>query len=229
MKKVARIICTLISVVTLSLLLAFALSPDDAVVAENVKNLDGTWRVYASTNGGVTALVENEFLVLENGQAVDYRDGAQYVTSAYTVDGDKLDLADLKQTYHIAEQSANCMRLYQSENTFLQLVRAPGIVAEEYDLSTDVLSGRWDITYRPKENQAMLEQLGFEDDIIFVYRNGAPDPAMQANWTTNEAGYLCVAAMGKELRLYKIDDTAIVMVERTGDVGSVWELTPVAE
>ena len=96
----------------------------------------------------------------------------------------------------------------------------------DLELKTDVLKGRWNVVFRPKENHGELEQIEFVDDSLRFYRNGASEPAMEAAWNSNEKGWLCVATMGKEFRLCKIDDTALVMVEQVGDVGFVWEMAP---
>jgi len=188
--------------------------------------LEGTWKVAAK--GKASVLSEDEYIVFEGDTAVNYRSGSPYASSAYTLkdakDGNhfKLTLGDLNRGYTLLALTENYIRLYESKDVYMDLVRYADAQMRPLPIEQGLEAGAWDVAYRATDKQGLREQLVFEAGKLYVYRNGAQETAMTAAYTMDADGLLLVPELGKQMQCVPLTDDVLFLVET--DTGMIWEL-----
>lgn len=227
-KKIIWIVCAIVIVAALAAMLIFALggkSGGNAGGSEAAPvDLSGTWKVAAYFNEGQPEIVDNEYMVFADGKAVDYRDGAEYVSSAYSVDAaNELSLKDISRTYHLDSKTPNCISLYENPNTYIELIRYPNADMSALSFDAALLSGQWDIAYRRTDKSFDGDYLLFEDGTISQFSASANSIVATADFEV-QGNRLVVSAWGKDMVVYPLSDTVILMVELSENSGFIWEI-----
>ncbi len=222
-KKLIYVIWGIIVVVALAVMLIFALSGDITTKQQEV-NIFGTWRVVSYVNNGVASLVEDEFIVFNGEQAFLYRDNNNkpYASSLYEIDASLLmELPEISRKYTIEPKSENHIRLYESAEIYLYLIRYPNENMSAIEVDNSVVTGKWNVTYRDTAHPIENEYLVFEDGKMLDYRNNDETPVatMEYTWNQND---IVIPTINKTMVLHIISENEIVFIET--DTGFIWEL-----
>ena len=222
-RKSVYLICGVILVAAIAALLAFVVSGNNT--PENAEfDVAGTWRVVTYVTGEGATLIDKEFMVFTDGQAKAYRDsGAEpYASSSYSVDSTMtLEMPEVSKKYTIDRRSDNHIRLYESAETYMYLIRYPNADMSEATIDTAVVTGKWNVVYRDTDSPIADEYLVFENGQMHDYRgNGeAPAATMDYVWDGNQ---IVISSINKTMTLHIISDTEIAFIET--DTGFIWEL-----
>lgn len=220
-KKVIIGVVAAVVVIAIAALLVFVFSVKNG---ENAFNLSGIWKVVTNVNDGVVSIPQNEYMVFNEGEASDYRDGSteSYVTSSYKITGEVLELPDISRTYHIAQQAEEYISLYTNDNTFMTLVKAENesILNDSFDSQS--ISGKWNVTYRPTDKPIVNEYLVFDDGMLTDFRDNAEEPTIEAEYEWND-NIIKAPALGIEMMGARVATNKIVLIDI--NEGYVWLLT----
>ena len=220
-KKVIIGVAAAVVVIAIAALLVFVFSGKNG---ENTFNLSGIWKVVTNVNDGVVSIPQNEYMVFNEGEASDYRDGSTepYVTSSYKITGEVLELPDISRTYHIAQQTEGYISLYTNDNTFMTLVKAENesILNDSFDSQS--ISGKWNVTYRPTDKPIVNEYLVFDDVMLADYRDNAEEPTIEAEYEWND-NIIKAPALDIEMMGARVATNKIVLIDI--NEGYVWLLT----
>ncbi len=222
-KKTLLIIGGAIALIAVIVLAIFAFSGEKEEAAMNI-NLEGTWKVAVYNNGNMT-IVDNEFMVFDEKTAKDYRgnNAEPFVSSNYTIDSNKLTLPDISKSYTIDRRTENYIRLYESQDTFLELIRYKNSDMSAIEVDPNLMSGKWDIVYRNTDKPYSGSYLFFENGMIEQYQAGSNDPVASANYEIDDS-HLVVDGWGKDMVIYQVNESTVVLVELASDKGFIWEL-----
>lgn len=224
-KKIFVGIGSVFVVVVLAAMILFATSGGESAAAEPaLMNLDGTWKVVSSVQGGAVTLPEEEYLVFAEGKVEAYRDGESIAVSGYELSASNypnlsLQMPDISREYVVEVHTDHAIRLYENRTSYMEL-----ILWEEEEFvhkAETAVIGRWKVAYRNTAEPIAEEEIAFTGDVLSDYRNGETEPAARATYYWNESGNLCVDALGVEMRCYPQSDVLYFVEVATG---YVWEL-----
>lgn len=225
-KNVMYIVCSVVVLVLLVCMLAFALpgcfgketNPDPVGVS-----VSGTWSVLAMVEKDTVTVLDGEFMVFDAEKAALYKGGnteTAAVTSAYQLSTDnQLKLTDISRSYKVDQKSANILRLYETTEKYLLLARKADMSAVTVTETT--LVGKWKVNYKTG-NAQIDEVLEFTADTLNDYRDGATTPTATSGYMWQEGNYIYAAKFLKQFKYHPVSDTVVVFLEP--DSGVEWEL-----
>lgn len=232
MKKRLFVIGALVVVAALAGMLYFVFSGDELAdnTASAVPNMSGTWKVAANVQSGNTVLPEKEFFVFTDTSADGFRDDTEkaYASSSYTLKPTaeygryELAFSDIGRKYSMAVVTDNYVRLYETSAAYMELIRYANSDMSDNEYSRDMIEDHWVVAYRNTSEQIAEEKLHFVDGILHDYRNGSPDPVASVPYYWNDAGHICVDALGAEMICCPLSDDVIMLIEV--GTGYIWEL-----
>ena len=190
--------------------------------------LDGVWKVVKSVTDGSMSIPQSEYMVFCDGEASDYRNGdpVPFAKSMYKIAGDTLELSDISRTYHIAQQTEQCISLYTADDTYIALVKADSEETMNAPLDPATVTGKWNVTYWPTAEPIVNEYLVFGDGILADYRNNAEEPAIEAEYEWKD-NIIKAPDLGVEMLGSRVAADRIVLVDI--HEGYVWLLTKAVE
>ncbi len=222
-KKFVYVVGGIVLAVMLSILVLFAFSGDNTI-ANQTLDVEGTWKVVTYVNNGTATLVENEFMIFSNGQANAYRDGNKdpYASSNFTIDSSMLmHLPEISRKYTVDSRSQNHIRLYESADTYMCLIRYFNEDVNNVEVDTSIVDARWDVVYRDSDENYANEYLIFENGIMYDYDGEDESPVATLDYVWNE-NQIFISAINKTMILHIISNTEIAFIET--DTGYIWEL-----
>lgn len=192
--------------------------------AEASLELNGVWKVANNVNKGAVSIPQNEYMIFNNGEASDYRDGnsTPFAKSSYKISGDTLELPDISRTYHISQQTEQYISLYTADDTYISLVKADSKETLSSSFDSTSVTGKWNVTYRPTAEPIVNEYLIFENGILADYRNNSETPSIKAVYEWND-NVIKAPDLGVEMLGSKVAANRIILVDI--NYGYVWLLT----
>lgn len=223
-KKLPFIIFGVVIAVVITAMVMFALSGRDDVSA-NPLNVDGVWKVAVSVSTGSVSIVDNEYMIFNSDTASDYRDGEVFVKSSYSLDSSlQMVLLDIGRKYSVTRYTDNYIRLYEGQDTYMDLIRYGDPSMGHLDFDTASFDGTWDITFRITDRIYAGDYMVFEDGTASQYSGGALEPTATSGYSWQDGNHLLVDAWSKEMVAYPLSDSVVMLVELATDTGYIWEL-----
>ncbi len=226
LEKAGKMCGTFFIIISLAAMIVFACFGCGSKNAEENKPIDltGTWKVVAYDKNGSASIIDNEYMVFTAESAVDYRDGAEYVTSTYTIDGSgNLRLKDISREYVVSKLTENYICLYENKTDSIRLIRYAKADMSPLDIHTERITGKWDIVYRNTDKAYQGDYLQFDNGTISQFVASQNKIAASASYIW-EGSHLVVADWNKDMVMYPVSDKVIILVEIASDTGFVWEL-----
>lgn len=223
-KKVLFTICGVVVIVAIVSMLIFVMTGKNDTIAKTI-NVEGTWKVAVYVNNNSVSIVDNEYMVFDADTVRDFRDNTTvpFVTSAYTIDSNLLmELLDISRKYSIEKKTDNYIRLYESQDTYLELIKYQNSDMSMISVEDNILEGRWNIEYRNTSNVYAGDYMTFENGNVSQYKAGDSKPVATSDFSVRN-GHLIVEGWGKDMVIYPVSDDSIMMVELTTDNGFIWE------
>lgn len=226
-KKIMIGVATVTVVVVIAALIVFVIMGQNKETANKIE-LEGIWKVATNVVEGTVGVPENEYMVFDDEEAFDYRDGNSepYAKSSYKMSGDVLEFLDISRTYHVSEQTEQCVSLYSDKNTFMTLVKADNETVLCEDFSSELVTGKWDITYRPTDEPIENEYIVFDAGSLANYRNSSEEPVIEATYEW-DGDVIKSSALGIEMKAANVGTDRIVLIDISK--GYVWLLTKSVE
>lgn len=222
-KNVIYVACGSFIIIAVIGLLLFIFSGENLTEKKDF-DIDGRWRVVTYINNGEVNLIENEFMIFSDNHADAYRDGKEqpYASSNFTINSSQqMLLPEISKKYIIDIRSENHIRLYESADTYMYLIRYPNedMCDEKIDISN--ILGKWDVVYRDSAENYTNEYLVFEDKKMYDYQGNSESPVatLEYFWDGNQ---IVIDSINKRMVLHIISDIEIIFVET--DTGFLWEL-----
>lgn len=224
-KKVVIGVGAAIVFIAIAAMLVFVFSGKDE---KSPLDVSGTWKVVTNVSGGVVSIPESEYMVFSEGEAADYRDGdtEPYAKSKYSISGNVLKLQDMSRTYNIEHHTDEYISLYTNDNTFITLIKVEKQVPFDESFNAKLISGKWNVAYRPTDKPIFNEYLLFGEDLLSDYRDDVKQPAVEAKYEW-EGNIIKAPELGIEMMAAKIEDGRIVLIDM--DAGYVWLLIKAEE
>lgn len=223
-KKLPFIISSVVIAAVIIAMVMFALNGRDDASAVPL-NMEGTWKVAVSVSAGSMSIVDNEYMIFSGDTADDYRDGEAFVKSSFSLDGSlQMDLPDIGRKYSVTRYTDNYIRLYESQDTYMDLIRYgdPDMGAINFDTAS--FDGTWDIAFRMTDRVYAGDYMVFENGTASQYSGGASEPVATSGYSWQNGNHLLVDAWSKEMVVYPTSDNVVMMVELATDTGYIWEL-----
>lgn len=220
-KKVYIGAAIVIVVIAIIALIGFVFSGKPA---EASFELNGVWKVANNVNRGAVSIPQNEYMIFNDGEVSDYRDGnsTPFAKSSYKISGDTLELPDISRTYHISQQTEQYISLYIADDTYISLVKADSEETLSSSFDSTSVTGKWNVTYRPTAEPIVNEYLIFENGILTDYRNNSETPSIKAVYEWND-NVIKAPDLGIEMLGSKVAANRIILVDIND--GYVWLLT----
>lgn len=192
--------------------------------AETSLELSGVWKVAKNVNEGSISIPQNEYMIFNNGEASDYRDGdpTPFAKSSYKISGDTLELPDISRTYHISQQTEQYISLYTTDDTYISLVKADSEETLNSSFDPTSVTGKWNVVYRPTAEPIVNEYLIFENGILADYRDNSETPSIEAAYEWND-NVIKAPDLGVEMLGSKVAADRIILVDI--NEGYIWLLT----
>lgn len=192
--------------------------------AETSLELSGVWKVAKNVNEGSISIPQNEYMIFNNGEASDYRDGdpTPFAKSSYKISGDSLELPDISRTYHISQQTEQYISLYTADDTYISLVKADSEETLNSSFDPTSVTGKWNVVYRPTAEPIVNEYLIFENGILADYRDNSETPSIEAAYEWND-NVIKAPDLGVEMLGSKVAADRIILVDI--NEGYIWLLT----
>ncbi|MBQ2883281.1 MAG: hypothetical protein IJE43_05855 [Alphaproteobacteria bacterium] len=235
-KNVLLIIGGIFVVVTLIAMLLFIFFGNTPVLEQNAENieLEGTWKVVVSVEAGNNYLMDDEYIVFADDTANIYRDGAStpYATSKFeltsgaTYSEHVMMLRDISCKYTVSVVTDNYIRLYESKDVYMELIRYAHEDKSELIFEETMLWGKWDVVYRNTAEVITNEQLEFVDGELRDYRNGATDPIITTSYTCENGNHLIIDALNTEIMCIPLSEDVIFFIEIS--TNCIWEIHKVS-
>ena len=178
--------------------------------------IDGIWAVYK--NGDY--LIENEFMVFDNGIVYDYRDGNEepFITSSYAYEDGKLNLSEINKQFSVRIVSDCNVYLIEPNTNEWKLVRVADLGEDIPEFTKEKLQGEYQLLSVAGEAKEE-EYLTFTQDKFTDVRNG--EQYLESKYEIVDGRYLKVTDLNMEFYAFKYKDT-LLLVQK--EVGYVWEL-----
>lgn len=192
--------------------------------AETSLELSGVWKVVKNVNEGSISIPQNEYMIFNDGEVSDYRDGnpAPFAKSSYKISGDTLELPDISRTYHISQQTEQYISLYTADDTYISLVKADSEETLNSPFDPASVTGKWNVVYRPTAEPIVNEYLIFENGILADYRDNSETPSIEAVYEWND-NVINAPDLGVEMLGAKVAADRIILVDI--NEGYIWLLT----
>lgn len=223
-KKLLLIVSSIVVAVVITAMVMFALSGHDDASAEPL-NMEGIWKVAVSVSTGSMSIVDNEYMIFNGNTASDYRDGEVFVKSSFSLDSSlQMNLPDIGRKYSVTRYTDNYIRLYESQDTYMDLIRYGNPDMGPIDFDTASFDGTWDIAFRMTDRVYAGDYMVFENGTASQYSGGAPEPTTTTSYSWQDGNHLLVDAWSKEMVAYPLSDSVVMLVELATDTGCIWEL-----
>ncbi len=225
-KKALYISCAAVVVAAIAVMLIFVLSGNNDENYPNNKepvDIAGTWEVAAVVQNEIPTFVDNEFMKFDTDKAYSYKNSNSepYASSSYSISEDNiLSLPDIGREYTIDNKNADYIRLYESAEKYMVLIRYPNLDMSAVEMTPETIVGRWRVEYR--NGDPVDEILEFTNDTLNDYRNGSKDPVSTSPYSWKDDDSIFADKWNKEFECHKLSDTRIVCIE--SDTGFVWVL-----
>lgn len=221
-KTLLYIIGAIVVVAALTVSLIFVFGGKNENEQVNVPDLTGNWVVAAVYTNDTPVFTENQYMVFKDGTASMYTDGKSepYATSTYSInEASQLLLPDISREYKVAKKTDHCVRLYESADKYLLLVKNSSEALVPEAVTVQDLTGSWNVAMKGDQlNNG--EKLSFADGKLSYYKAGATEPSATADFTL-ENGVLKAPTLGMEMRCYATSENTLALIEQSG---IVWEL-----
>ncbi len=224
-KKILFIACSVLVATAIVAMLVFVLSGKDDTVSEAF-NIEGTWKVVVYVNNDMISIVDNEYMIFDSNKASDYRDNTAepFAISKYTIDSSmSMNLPDISKKYTIKKYTENYIRLYESHNTYIELIRYYNSDMSAIDFDTASFEGKWNITYRNTSNVYAGDYIVFDDGTASQYTGESDEPVATSIYSWQSGNHLLVDNWSKEMVVYPISEDTVIMVELNTEKGFIWE------
>ena len=225
-KSIIIIASSVFVFVAIAALLFFVLSgnPNDDM---KTIELNGTWKVASYFSNGSPTLPENEYMIFTDDVAIAHRNGVAIATSTYSLtNGTSLELSDIARQYTVERRTDNYIRLYESTNVYMELVRYPNDDLSVPSIDTEKLYDRWNVAYRNTDTPIANEILAFTENEIADYRGGSAEPVAVSSYIWTKTDCLFAEKWGIEFQMIQFSDNVVFFVETQS--GLVWELNRVS-
>lgn len=220
-KKIIVGIATLVVVVAIAVLIVFVFSNKSE---KEALELSGIWKVAVNVSNGDVTIPKDEYMLFTDNEASDYRDGnaEPFVKSAYKITDDVLELPDISKSYHVVQHCDICISLYTNDKSYISLVKAESENILKSDFNSDIVIGKWNVTYRPTEKIIVNEYLTFDNGVLKDYRDNSEQPSIEATYEWN-GSIIKVPDLSMEMQGAKVADNRIVLIDI--NEGHVWLIT----
>lgn len=225
-KKVLFISCAAIVLVAIAGMLIFVLSGNnEESYPDNKEPVDivGTWDVAAVMQNEVPTFVDNEFMIFNADEASSFKNGEDkpFASSSYSISADNtLNLPDIGRKYTIDNKNKDYIRLYESAEKYMILIRYPNSDMSEVEVEPETIVGKWRVEYR--SGDPVDEVLEFSTDTLNDYRNGSKDPVSTSPYSWKDNSSIFADKWNKEFEYHRLSNTRIAFIEE--DTGFVWVL-----
>lgn len=221
-KKAIFITCTVVALLAIAAMIVFVFSGRDSDVPEQkVPDLSGAWEVAAMFQNGAPTFVDGQYMTFSDGRAKYYNGNeTPSAESSYSIDVDTLKLPEISREYKVVVDTENYVRLYESHEKWMVLIRYPSDDLTETPVDKTKLQGKWNVIY--KAGGAVSEVLEFSEDTLNDYRNGATTPDATSAYSWKEGAIVYAEKWNKEFEYHYVSESTIVFIET--DTGYVWEL-----
>lgn len=225
-KKILFISCAGIVLFAIVAMLIFVLSGNnEKTYPDNKETVDiiGTWEVAVVMQDEVPTFVDNEFLTFSADKVSIFKNGEDkpFADSSYSISKDNtLNLSDIGRTYIIDNKNKDYIRLYESAEKYMILIRYSVFDISEEESAPESIKGKWKVEYR--SGDPIDEVLEFSDNILNDYRNGSENPVSTSTYSWKDDNCIVADKWSKELKFYRISNARIVFIET--DTGFVWVL-----
>ncbi len=224
-KKGILIISGIIIVLAIAAMLIFVFSGNGDSENSAKVNLEGTWKVVAYSNLGNLTVIENEFMVFENGSTSDYRDGnvVPFVSSKYEQKDNEVTFTDLSKTYIIDKKTDNYICLYEAKDVYRCLIRYKNDDMSPIGIDDNYIIGKWDIVFG-SSSQPYQDCLVFDSNgTVSRYKDGSEKAIATAEYSM-ENGQLVVTSWNKSMIVYPITDSSMILFEIENGAEHIWDL-----
>lgn len=221
-RKILFISCAVIALIAIAAMIVFVfVGKDDPAPEQDVMDITGTWEVVAMVQDDTPMFLDGQYMSFTDTEAKSFKDANNepYAESVYSITGNILSLPDIGREYTVTVDTANYMRLYESPEKWMVLVRYPNSDLSEVALDTTHIHGKWNVLY--KANGPVSEVLEFTEDTLNDYRNGATTPDASSSYSWKD-GNVYAYKWNKEFEYHYISESVIIFVET--DTGYIWEL-----
>ena len=205
-------------------LMAFAFGGEELKTKEAF-DFTGTWKIAARVDFGVATVNDKEFMSFEDDSAsYDLLDAkSTHYQSKYQADATTLELPDLSKSYRYEAYTDNYVRLYESKDVCLEVIRYPNKDLGPQDISgEDILQGKWTLAYRRSDAPYSNQYLLFEQNKLSLYMDGDEKPVLSAGFVWEDTQTLRVDELSMRMHLRPLDEQTIFFVEDGN--GYIWEL-----
>lgn len=224
-KKIAFIVCGVVVAIAIIAMLCFVISGKDDTKFVPL-NVEGTWKVAVYVNNDTASIIDNEYMVFDAENASDYRDDTTkpFATSKYDIDDNmSMNLPDISKRYTIKKYTENYIRLYESSDTYIELIRYYNIDMNPIDFDTNAFEGKWNIIYRNTSNVYAGDYMVFDDETASQYSGESNEPIATSTYSWQNGNHLLVDNWSKEMVVYPVSEDTVIMVELDTDKGFIWE------
>lgn len=228
-KKIPFIVCSVVVVIAIIAMLVFVLSGKDDTTSETL-NVEGTWKVVVYVNNNVVSIVDNEYMVFDAENASDYRDNTTepFAISKYTIDSSmSMNLPDISKKYTIKKYTENYIRLYESQDAYIELIKYYNADMSPIDFDTSAFEGKWNIVYRNTSNVYAGDYMIFDGQVASQYTGGSNEPVATSTYSWQSGNHLLVNGWSKEMVVYPVSEDTVIMVELDTEKGFIWEFKKV--
>lgn len=225
-KNILYVLCAVVIIALLTAMLVFIFSGDHDTYESKTVELSGTWELVAVVQNDQPIFIENEFMIFTDSNADNYKNKSKepYISSAYEIsDGTKLILSDISKEYIIDKKTDNIMRLYESKDKYMLLIRFPNADMSDVSINNSVIYGKWKVIYKNAFDEQLFDEvLEFTADSLNDYRNGSTEPVATSSFSWDGAKYLNADKWGTKFEFHPLANDRIIFVEV--ESGIVWEL-----
>lgn len=177
-------------------------------------DLTGTWVLFQKGDSSI----DNELLVFDGNQAIDYRNNKEFATSKYTSDS-TLKMPDISKEFVVTIKSDNYVVLTESNTIEWKLARVSNGVSDIPEITIEDIVGEYDVVLVAGEKRTG-ETMNFSQDSLSDIRNGRE--YLSCKYSLDGANHLLRAEeINKEFRVFNFGKNVILI-----DCGEryVWEL-----
>lgn len=222
-KKVLFITCAVVALIAVAAMLIFVFSGnDDPAPEQKALDISGTWEVVAMVQNDSPVFLDGQYMTFLEDNAKCYKDGNKtpYAESSYNVEGNILNLPDIGREYTVTVDTKNYIRLYESPEKWMVLIRYPNSDLTDVALDQTSIQGKWNVLY--KASGPVSEVLEFTKDTLNDYRNGATAPDATSSYSWKDGGIIYADKWNKEFEYHYVSESTVVFIET--DTGYIWEL-----
>ena len=180
-------------------------------------SLAGTWRVYQYIGQNV----DNEFMVFDEDNVDDYRDGVQepYASSTYSYENGELSMPDISKEFTVRILTKNHIILVEPNSYEWRMIKVANGGEDIQDVTAADLMGEYDVTMvagEPRDSETMT----FTETDFTDVRDGKEYLSSKYEMLTSHI--INAIGISKEFDVYQNGD-ALMLIDRVD--GYAWELS----